>query len=292
MDAQATNKQVDQTEFVQMTDEEAMYQEEAMIMEKRGRRLRRAALTAGIFQAISIVCIMYTAITVRWVLIEWNQPERTAYEIGNSIGLFKMGIVADTTMVISETFVGVLLGLILIGAGVNPATSSLIITFKVVATAIMGANVIFMIAAGLLLDENLPIYKTVSQYFYSDYQPPIGTQLAYLMLLINKYGLTFAQVFSGVHLGLLGFTIVMWGVFPRWMGYTILLAGPMLILNSFLIFVMPGYDGAISFFFMIPYFVGTIWLAGWCLVNTPHPSKNREFGSYPQEDQVLEPQQE
>jgi hypothetical protein len=196
MDAQPTTspeQPVEETQFVQMTDDEAMYQEEAMIMEKRGRRLRRAALTAGIMQSISIICIIYTAITVRWVLIEWDQPERTAYEIGNSMGLFKMGIVADTTMVIAETFVGVLLGLILIGAGVNPATSSLIITFKVVATSIMGANVIFMIAAGLLLDENLPINDTINQYYYSDYQPPIGTQLAYLLLLINKYGVTFAQ---------------------------------------------------------------------------------------------------
>ena len=183
----------DQTHFVQMTDEEALYHEEAMIMEKRGRRLRRAALTAGIFQAVAITCLLYTAITVRWVLIEWQQPERTVYEIGNSMGLFKMGIFADTVMVISETFVGVLIGLILIGAGVNPATSSLVIVFKVVAAAIMGANVIFMIAAGLLVDEDLPIYKVIENYFYSDYQPPIGTQMAYYMLLINKYGLTFAQ---------------------------------------------------------------------------------------------------
>lgn len=195
---EVTNSQMqqgvaDETHFVQMTDEEALYHEEAMIMEKRGRRLRRAALTAGIFQSICIICLLYTAITVRWVLIEWNQPEKTVYEIGSSIGLFKMGIFADTIMVIAEVFIGVLLGLILIGAGVNPATSSLVIVFKVISAAIMGANTIFMIAAGLLMDENLPIYKTIQNYYYSDYQPPIGTQMAYYMLLINKYGMTFAQ---------------------------------------------------------------------------------------------------
>ena len=180
-------------DFVKMSDEEALYHTEALIMEKRGRRLRRAALLAGVMQVAGIVCLLYTTITVRWVLIEWQQPERTAYEIGNNMGLFKMGIFADVSMVVVELFVGVLLGLILIGAGVNPATSSLIIVFKVIAAAIAAANIFFMIGAGILLDENLPVYKVIQNYFFSDYEPPIGTQMAYYMLLINKAGFTLSQ---------------------------------------------------------------------------------------------------
>ena len=180
-------------QFVQMTDEEALYQLEVEKLEKRGKRLRRAALTAGIFLVISIVCTIYTTIAVRWVLIEWLQPEKTAYQISGSMPMFKFGIVGDLIVVVSDTLVGVLIGLILIGAGVNPATSSIIIVFKVIQQAIMGMNTIFLIAAGFLLDENLPAYTVIQKYFYSDNMPPIGTQLSYLFLMMNQYGHYMAQ---------------------------------------------------------------------------------------------------
>jgi hypothetical protein len=180
-------------QFVQMTDEEALYQQEVEKLEKRGKRLRRAALGAGIFSIISIVCTIYTTIAVRWVLIEWMQPEKTAYQIAESMPAFKFGILGDLIVVVSDTLVGVLLGLILIGAGVNPATSSLIIVFKVIQQAIMGVNVLFLITAGFLLDESLPTYQIMQKYYYSDNMPPIGTQISYLFLMMNQYGHHLAQ---------------------------------------------------------------------------------------------------
>lgn len=181
------------SQFIQMTDEEAAYQQEVEKLEKRGKRLRRAALTAGIFALISIVCTIYTTISVRWLLIEPQQPERTAYQITESMAAFKFGIVGDSLVVVSDTLVGALIGLILIGAGVNPATSSILVVFKVLQQALNGANILFMIAAGLLLDERLPIYDVIAKYFYSDNMPPIGTQISYLFLMLNQYGHYFAQ---------------------------------------------------------------------------------------------------
>ena len=32
------------------------------------------------------------------------------------------------------------------------------------------------------------MYEVIQKYFYSDNMPPIGTQLSYLLLLINQYG--------------------------------------------------------------------------------------------------------
>jgi hypothetical protein len=84
-------------------------------------------------------------------------------------------------------------------------------------------------------------------------------------------------VFSGIHMGLLGFAIIMWGVFPRWLGYIAFLSGPILILNSFLYMYWPGYDGSGSLIFMAPVAIAELWFAGWLLVNTPHPSKNRDI---------------
>ncbi|KAG7367526.1 protein of unknown function DUF4386 containing protein [Nitzschia inconspicua] len=279
-------------QFVQMSDEEAMYQEEVQKLEKRGKRLRRAALTAGIFSVVSIICTIYTTIAVRWVLIEWQQPEKTAYEISESMPMYKFGIIGDIVVVISDTLVGVLLGLILIGAGVNPATSSILIAFKLIQQAINGANVLFSIAAGLMLDENLPIYEVVQKYFYSDNMPPIGTQIAYMFLMLNQYGHYFMQIFGGVFFGLLGFTIVLWGVFPRWMGYIMSLAGFCYILNSSLFLFWPGYDGTVTFILLAPALITHFWLAGWLLVNTPHPSKNRDLWSFQKTEAEDEPASE
>mmetsp|Transcript_24198 Transcript_24198/g.42532 ORF Transcript_24198/g.42532 Transcript_24198/m.42532 type:complete len:302 (+) Transcript_24198:70-975(+) len=270
-------------QFVQMTDEEAAYQEELQKLEKRGKRLRRAALTAGILSAISIVCTIYTTIAVRWVLIEWQQPEKTSYEIAENIVAYKFGIVGDIAVVFCDTLVGVLLGLILVGAGVNPATSVILVSFKLIQQAINGANILFGIAAGLLLDENLPIGEVVQKYFYSDNMPPIGTQISYMFLMLNQYGHYFMQIFGGVFIGILGITIILWGVFPRYMGFSMALAGIGYILNSSLFLFWPGYDGTITFVLLLPALVSHFWLAGWMLVNTPHPSKNRDLWSHKQE---------
>jgi Domain of unknown function (DUF4386) len=180
-------------QFIQMSDEEAIYQEEVQKLEKRGKRLRRAALTAGIFSIISIVCTIYTTIAVRWVLIEWQQPEKTAYEISENMPMYKFGIIGDIIVVVSDTLTGVLLGLILIGAGVNPATSSILVAFKLIQQSINGANVLFSIAAALMLDENLPINEVIQKYFYSDNMPPIGTQISYMFLMLNQYGHYYMQ---------------------------------------------------------------------------------------------------
>jgi hypothetical protein len=109
-------------QFVQMTDGQShaqpndgmmyMDEEEALAIEKRGRRLRRAALTTGILSVISIICMIYTTIAVRWVIVDWTQAELTAYSIADNMGAFKVGILCDMTMIILQTFICVLIGMI------------------------------------------------------------------------------------------------------------------------------------------------------------------------------------
>jgi len=84
-------------------------------------------------------------------------------------------------------------------------------------------------------------------------------------------------VFCGVHLAILGFSIIAWGVLPRYLGWATFIAGPLLVLNSLLFLYWPGYDGELSIVLNLPFFISQFWMAGWLLVNTPHPSKNRDF---------------
>lgn len=264
-------------EYDEMTDEEIQYRDECQKLAARGRRLRRAALYTGVLTVVSILCTIYTTIAVRWYLLEWDQPEKIAYEIAERIYLFKAGIFFDIVVCIVDVVIGCTLGLILVGAGVNPATAVTVVVFKIVQQAIAAGNIIFMMAASLLLDEELPVADVIQKYFYSDNMPPIGTQLSYMMLLINRYGHYLAQIFGGIYMCILGSTIVLWGVFPRYLGYCMCLAGFGYGINSCLFLFWPGYDGIVTWIMLLPALMTHFWLAGWLLVNTPHPSKNRDL---------------
>jgi len=74
---------------------------------------------------------------------------------------------------------------------------------------------------------------------------------------------------------MLGACIGMWGVFPRYLGISMWIAGVGYIVNSCLFLFFPGYDGLVTWLLLLPALVTHFWLAGWLLVNTPHPSKNR-----------------
>jgi len=264
-------------QFIQMTDSEAVYEEECQKLEARGKRLRRAALITGILTVVSIICTIYNTIAVRWVLVEWEQPEKTAYQITENMAVFKVGTFLELVVCIVDVVIGITLGLIMVGAGVNPATAVTICTFKVVQQAISAANLIFLVGATLLLDVTSPLYDVVQKYFYSDNMPPIGTQLSYLLLLVNQYGFYTQQIFGGMYMVLLGSCISLWGVFPRYLGMSMWVAGIGYIVNSCLYLFFPGYDGIVTWALLFPALVTHFWLAGWLLVNTPHPSKNRNL---------------
>jgi len=268
---------VSNQQYDQMTDEEIQYREECEKLAARGRRLRRAALSTGIMTVITILCTIYTTIAVRWYLLEWDQPEKITYEVTERIVLYKAGVFFDIVVCILDVIIGVTLGLILVGAGVNPATAVTVVVFKIVQQAVSAGNITFMIAAGLLLDEELPVAEVIQKYFYSDNMPPIGTQLAYMLLLINRYGHYLSQIFGGVYMLILGSTIVLWGVFPRYLGYCMSMAGVGYLINSALFLFWPGYDGLVTWIMLLPALCSHFWLAGWLLVNTPHPSKNRDL---------------
>merc|ERR1719253_2553087 len=241
---------VSNQQYDQMTDEEIQYREECEKLAARGRRLRRAALSTGIMTVITILCTIYTTIAVRWYLLEWDQPEKITYEVTERIVLYKAGVFFDIVVCILDVIIGVTLGLILVGAGVNPATAVTVVVFKIVQQAVSAGNITFMIAAGLLLDEELPVAEVIQKYFYSDNMPPIGTQLAYMLIL--------------------GSTIVLWGVFPRYSGYCMSMAGVGYLINSALFLFWPGYDGLVTWIMLLPALCSHFWLAGWLLVNTPH----------------------
>ena len=273
--------QMEAAELQQPTFEEAaiksVYDQEVMALEMRGKRLRRAALAAGIFQSLSVISSAYTIFAIQWLLIEWMMPDKTAFLIQENWTLWNFGILFQILSTVSDVLVAVLLGMIFIGAGVNPASSILVVILKIVQQSIVGVAVACMVLVGIFVDEDNALAYTMKNYFYSDNLPPIGIQIAYLFLLLNRYGIILSQIFGGLQYCLMGYIISTWGVLPRLLGYALFIAGPCYVISAFLNIMVSAYDDDYSIIFNIPGLIVQCWLAAWLLINTPHPSKNSKF---------------
>ena len=104
--------------------------------------------------------------------------------------------------------------------------------------------------------------------------------LAFLFLLLHKYGHLLALVFLGVSMILLGVVILIHGVFPRLLGGIIALAGFGYVLDSSLYFLGTGYNGEATALLMLPAAVSELGLTGWLLLCSPslldHAFYNKE----------------
>jgi hypothetical protein len=248
-------------------------------LEMRGSRLRRAAFSAGVCQAISVLCSVYMIFGIHWMLLDWQMIDKTSYNIQSNWIQWNVGVFTETLDCILNTLIGLLLGLIFIGAGVNPASCSLIVVFKIIEQAIVGVAIIFMVMVGIFVNDNNAFSYTIKNYFYSENYPEIGIQIMYLLLLFNKYGIIFAHVFGGLHYCLLSFIITNWGVLPRNLGYAYGIAGPTYIINAFLNLIISKYNDDYAILFALPGVIVHFWSAAWLLVNTPHPAKDRNSES-------------
>lgn len=263
-------------DFMKLQDDEiAVLQEEVEALELRGQRLRRAAFSAGICQSISVLCSTYVIFAVRWALLDWSMLDKTIYNIQSNWAIWNVGVFAEILGCVANTLVGVLLGMIMIGAGVNAASSSMIILFKLMEQVIVGVSIVSLILVGVFVNEDNALSSTIKYYYYSDAFPQTGMQISYVLLLMNRYGIIFSQIFSGLHYCFLGWIISMWGVFPRYLGYVLSIAGPCYIVNVFLNLIISQYNDELAIILALPGIIAQFWLAAWMLINTPHPSKNR-----------------
>eukprot|EP00526_Cylindrotheca_closterium_P015742 CAMPEP_0113631112 /NCGR_PEP_ID=MMETSP0017_2-20120614/16169_1 /TAXON_ID=2856 /ORGANISM="Cylindrotheca closterium" /LENGTH=267 /DNA_ID=CAMNT_0000541611 /DNA_START=33 /DNA_END=836 /DNA_ORIENTATION=+ /assembly_acc=CAM_ASM_000147 len=251
-------------------------QEEVEELAMRGKRLRSAAVGAGMCQSVSVLCSAYMVFAIRWMLLDWTMIDKTIYNIQSNWLFWNIGVLAEIVGCVSNTLVGVLLGMIMIGAGVNPASSSLIILFKLMEQVIVAIAIIAMIMVGIFVYEDNAMSTTIKYYFYSDAFPEIGMQMSFFLLLLNKYGIIFSHVFAGLHYSFLGFIVHKFGVFPHKLGKALMLAGPCYILNASLNLLISRYNDQLHVLFALPGILVQFWLASWLLINTPSPSKNRD----------------
>jgi hypothetical protein len=248
------------------------------------RKLRQWSLMAGVCYLITIVCGMAAELGMRGTLIDLSSPSTTAENIRQNPALLRQGFVLDLIRSCADTIVSILFGFILVDAGASPVLSLSSVAFRFLQQAVIACNLLHMFAASLLLDLSLnPPFPAASAIdalaIYNDHDDNrrshagVGTDpsesLAFLFLLLHKYGHLLALVFWGVSMILLGVVILMHGIFPRWLGGIIALAGIGYILDSGLYFLGTGYSGEATALLMPPVMVSELGLTGWLLFGTP-----------------------
>jgi hypothetical protein len=244
------------------------------------RKLRRWSIIAGVCYLISIVCGMTAELGIRGNLLDFSSPSTTAENIRQNTALFRQGFVLDLIRSCADIVVSILFGFILVESGANPVLSLISVAFRFLQQAIVACNLLHMFAASLLLDVSLnPPFPAASAIdalasTYSNNGDEVaGTDpaesLAFLFLLLHKYGHLLALVFLGVSMILLGVVILMDGIYPRWLGGSIGLAGFGYVLDSGLYFLGMGYNGEATALYMFPAMVSEFGLTGWLLFCSP-----------------------
>ncbi|WP_436794676.1 DUF4386 domain-containing protein [Actinospongicola halichondriae] len=215
----------------------------------------RLARTAGALYLAIFVLGIFSEVVVRSSFIERGDAAATVQNLLDAPGLFRFGFLTDLGMVAADVATGVLIYLLL--APVSRAVALTAAAFRIVQSAILGANLVnHLMAIQLLEGDGLLGGRTTEQ----------RDSLVLQQLETHRYGYFIALVFFAVHLALLAWLVHRSGYLPRWLGWFLGAAAAGYLLDSAWFFVSPSYDGAFSPVVLAPAIVAELSLILWLLV--------------------------
>ncbi|MCB0961788.1 MAG: DUF4386 domain-containing protein [Acidimicrobiales bacterium] len=218
-------------------------------------RARHLARIAGGLYLVIFVSGLFSEVVVRSSIIELGDPTATVQNLLDAPGLFRIGFVADLTMVAADVATAVLIYLLL--APVNRAVSLAAAAFRIVQSAILGAN---------LLNHLMAIQLLEGDGLLGGYTTQQRNSLVLQSLEAHRFGYFIALVFFAVHLALLAWLIHRSGYLPRWLGWLLGTAAAGYLIDSFWFFGDPTYDGAFSPLVLTPALIAELSLLLWLLI--------------------------
>jgi hypothetical protein len=213
---------------------------------------QRLARIAGALYVVIILCGMGSEVGVR---VPEHRARRSGRDRGQSdqanADLFRLSFAADTVMALSDVALAVLLFILLRPAGAVLAL--LAMAFRLVQAALIGASLLFQMAAVLMVTRLTGLGAEDSD------------ALAAFFLAIHAHGYDLGLVFFGVACILLGLLIWRSGFLPRWLGVLVLAAGPVYLAGSFTRFLAPEALATVQIAYVVPLVAETAF-ALWLLI--------------------------
>ena len=219
--------------------------------------LGRIARAAGVFYLIIIVAGLFAEGIGRAGIMVPGDVVATAENIINGERMFRISILADLAMVMSDVAIGVMFYYLL--KPVNPMLSLLSGLFRLAQAAALGLNLLMLFLALQLLtgDVYLPVMGDSAQ------------ALSYLFLGAHGIGYKLALVFFAASILIQGYLFIRADYFPSWLGVAVIVASFGYTIDNVATFIMVDYEAYANVFEMIV--IGTavpveLGLALWLLV--------------------------
>ncbi len=212
------------------------------------------ARLAGALYLIIIVLGLTSEVAIRGNIVVAGDASATAANISAYEGLFRLSLVADIVMALSDVGVAILLYVLL--RPVNQTLALVATGFRLMQTAILGANLLNHLAAVLLLTNTAALAAI---------EPGQLHALALFFLDLHSHGYDLGLIFFGVHCALLGTLIYKSGMLPRWLGVLVMAAAATYLVGSFTRFLAPSLTDLISPIYVVA-LLAELSLGLWLLV--------------------------
>lgn len=202
--------------------------------------LRTIARIGGVLYLIIIVAGMFAQGFVRPELVVPGDALATANNIMASEGLFRMSIVADIFMVMSDVAIGLVFYLLL--KHVNQSLSLLSAFFRLAQAATIGINLLMLFFVLQLLSG-------------AEYLSALGTEELYAqaLLFLNAHSIGYKLALTFFAFGILiqGYLLLKSDYFPKLLGILVIVASMGYFIDNFATFILPNYDAYAEIFEMI-----------------------------------------
>jgi hypothetical protein len=214
--------------------------------------LPRLAIAAGLLYFVIIVARLSSELLLRGPLLIPDDALQTASNISANMTGFRLSLLLDLVMILSDVALACLLYLIL--APISPVLAALISAFRMVQAAILGANLFnqTMALTLLTLPGDLPGREALT--------------LASLLLQAQGYDLGLA--FFGVSCGVLALILLQGPGLPRSIGWLMAAAAPVYVAGAALRIVAPGAIAAFEPAYAVP-LLAELAFCLWLLLRAP-----------------------
>ncbi|WP_212523970.1 DUF4386 domain-containing protein [Actibacterium sp. MT2.3-13A] len=195
--------------------------------------LPRARL-AGALYLVIILCGVWSEGVARAALIDHGDAAQTAVNILAGEALFRRALAADAVMALSDVALAALLFALL--APVHRGVARMAMLFRLVQAAILGANLLNLQAALLVLKVGAPG----------------APDWALLFLDLHRHGYDLGLLFFGINCLLTGWLICRSGFLPRLLGAGLTGSGLVYLAGSALRFLAPGLSEGFAPAYLLP----------------------------------------
>lgn len=199
------------------------------------------ARLAGFLYLLIIVCGVFSEAYIRASLVVAGDAGATVDNIRMSGGLFRLGFIADSIMLLSDVAIAILFYQML--KSVNRTLALGAAAFRLTQAAILGFNLLNYYAAMLLLSGSV---------YIANFEPQQLNALVMLFLEMHSHGYDLGLLFFSISTLLLATLLIRSDYFPALLGYGLIAAGLVYLAGSFIRFLAPQWVAGFAPVYIVP----------------------------------------